>query len=90
MATKKPNQKVIDQVLSRAHYLANQMIFSANNRKDKLKGHPKVGGHSSATASALHILGALHLFVKTGFDHICNKPHASPADHSFNYLLGLF
>ncbi len=90
MATKKPPSKVVDEILSRAHYLANQMIFSANDRKDKLKGHPKVGGHSSASASALHILGALHLFVKSGFDHICNKPHASPADHSFNYLLDLF
>ena len=62
----------------------------ANNRKDKEKGDPKVGGHSSASSGALHMLTALHLFVKTGFDHICNKPHASPADHSLNYLLDLF
>ncbi|MCB0376895.1 MAG: pyruvate dehydrogenase [Bdellovibrionales bacterium] len=65
------------------------MIFQANVRKDKAKGDPKVGGHSSASSSALHILGTLHLLVKTGFDHIANKPHASPADHSFNYLLDL-
>ncbi|HRO66109.1 MAG TPA: pyruvate dehydrogenase, partial [Pseudobdellovibrionaceae bacterium] len=50
---------------------------------------PKIGGHASASASALHIMGALHLIVKSGFDHIANKPHASPTDHSYNYLLNL-
>jgi pyruvate dehydrogenase E1 component len=77
----------LKNIFSRAHYLATQMIYQANNRKDKAKGDPKVGGHASGSSSALHILGALHLFVKKGYDHICNKPHASPADHAFNYLL---
>ncbi|MCB0391309.1 MAG: pyruvate dehydrogenase, partial [Bdellovibrionales bacterium] len=63
------------------------MIFMANHRDDKEKGDPKVGGHSSASSSAIHITGALHLLVKSGFDHIANKPHASPADHAYNYLL---
>lgn len=84
------SKDVLDKICSRAHYLANQMIFQANHRSDKAKGDPKIGGHSSASSSALHILGALHLAVKTGFDHIANKPHASPADHSYNYLLDLF
>lgn len=84
------SKEVLDKICSRAHYLANQMIFQANHRSDKAKGDPKIGGHSSASSSALHILGALHLVVKTGFDHIANKPHASPADHSYNYLLDLF
>ncbi|AZZ38379.1 pyruvate dehydrogenase [Bdellovibrio sp. qaytius] len=65
------------------------MIFQANIR-EKDKGDPKIGGHQSASASALHIMGALHLIVKSGFDHIANKPHASPTDHSYNYLLDLF
>ncbi len=80
----------LNSIARRAHYLATQMIYQANHRDDKEKGDPKVGGHSSASASALHILGALHLVVKTGFDHIANKPHASPTDHSYNYLLDLF
>ncbi|MGE3759921.1 MAG: pyruvate dehydrogenase, partial [Pseudobdellovibrionaceae bacterium] len=79
-----------ERIALRAHYLATQMIFQANHRDDKEKGDPKIGGHIAASASALHILGALHLAVKTGFDHIANKPHASPADHSYNYLLDLF
>jgi len=83
-------KNTLDSIARRAHYLATQMIFQANNRSDKDKGDPKVGGHQSASASALHIMGALHLIVKSGFDHIANKPHASPTDHSYNYLLDLF
>ena len=82
--------KTMDSIIRRAHYLANQMIYLANHRDDKMKGDPKVGGHSSASASAIHIMGVLHLLLKSGFDHISNKPHASPADHAFNYLLDLF
>jgi len=82
--------KNAESVFKRAHYLANQMIFMANNDRKKSKGDPKVGGHSSGSSSALHIMGALHLYVKSSFDHIANKPHASPADHSFNYLLDMF
>ncbi|MBX3032678.1 MAG: pyruvate dehydrogenase [Bdellovibrionaceae bacterium] len=65
------------------------MIYQANHRAEKSKGDPKIGGHPAAAASALHILGALHLIVKSGHDMIANKPHASPADHSYNYLLDL-
>jgi pyruvate dehydrogenase E1 component len=83
-------KEVLDRICGRAHYLATQMIWLANNRDDKEKGDPKIGGHPAASASSLHILGALHLVVKTGFDFIANKPHASPADHSYNYLLDLF
>jgi len=84
------SQDVLNKISLRAHYLATQMISQANHRSEKSKGDPKVGGHASASASALHILGALHLIVKTGFDFIANKPHASPTDHSYNYLLDLF
>lgn len=87
---KLPDRKLLETVASRVHYLATQMIYQANHRADKAKGDPKIGGHASASASALHIMGALHLIVKTGFDHIANKPHASPTDHSYNYLLDLF
>ncbi len=83
------NKNTLDSIARRAHYLATQMIHQANIR-DKEKGDPKIGGHQSGSASALHIMGALHLVVKSGFDHIANKPHASPTDHAYNYLLNLF
>src|SRR6202030_692610 len=79
--------EVLNAVARRAHYLANKMIVMANSRDNVEKGDPKVGGHSSASSSALHVLGALHLVMKSGFDWIANKPHASPADHAYNYLL---
>lgn len=81
--------EVLNLIARRAHYLANKMIYSANHRDNVEKGDPKIGGHSSASSSALHILGALHLVSKTGFDWIANKPHAAPADHAYNYLLDL-
>lgn len=86
---KELSRETLESIARRAHYLATQMIYQANNRTDKEKGDPKVGGHVAACASALHIMGALHLIVKSGFDHIANKPHASPTDHSYNYLLDL-
>jgi len=80
---------VLNRIASRAKYLATRMIYEANHRSDKQKGDPKIGGHAAASSSTLHIAGALHLVVKTGFDFIANKPHASPTDHAYNYLLGL-
>ncbi|MDE0518707.1 MAG: pyruvate dehydrogenase, partial [Bdellovibrionales bacterium] len=85
----KTDLKTLNEIAKKAHLILNQMIYSANYRKDQEKGDPKVGGHCSASTSALHILGALHLIVKTGYDYIANKPHASPTDHAYNYLLGL-
>lgn len=81
--------KTLEKIVKRAHYFATQMIHIANNRSDKEKGDPKIGGHPAACASALHILSAIHLVVKSGFDHLAVKPHASPTDHSINYLLDL-
>ena len=89
-AMKNVPRETVEAIARRAHYFATQMIYQANNRTDKEKGDPKIGGHASGSASALHIMGALHLLVKTGFDHIANKPHASPTDHAYNFLLDLF
>ena len=75
---KQEELKTLNEIAKRAHLILNQMIYSANHRSDQEKGDPKTGGHCSASASALHILGALHLVVKSGYDHIANKPHASP------------
>lgn len=89
MKKDKISGKTLDNVIKRALYLATQMIWQANHRPDKEKGDPKVGGHPAASSSSLHILAALHLFVKSGYDFFANKPHASPSDHSLNYLLDL-
>ena len=88
-STQKLNIDVLHKLTQRALYLSAQMIHRANHRSDKEKGDPKVGGHQSASASAIHILGALQLVVQSGFDHLAVKPHASPVNHAYNYLLKL-
>ncbi len=87
MKNEKPDIALLENLALRAHYYAMQMIDIANHQREHDRTDPKVGGHPAASASALHILGALHLWVKGPFDHIAVKPHASPADHSYNYML---
>lgn len=89
MDLKKIDYKSIYSISERALYFSTQMIHMANTRKDKAKGDPKIGGHPAACSSYLHIAAALHLVVRTGFDHIAVKPHAAPMDHVFNYFLDL-
>ena len=81
---------VQERILNRAFVQAMAMIHLANNRKDKDPTDPKVGGHPASCASAMHILGALHLDVREPQDFVCCKPHASPVDHSLQNLLQLF
>ncbi len=82
--------EVLRSIVGRVHAHAMTMIYLANDRDDVQKGDPKVGGHPSASSSALHLLSTLHLWVKNPQDYIACKPHASPTDHANNYLLRLF
>lgn len=86
---KQVKKEVLDRICGRVHYMTTQMIYLANHREDKEKGDPKVGGHPAACSSSLHITGALHMLVKSGFDFIANKPHAAPVDHTYNYVMNL-
>lgn len=83
------SKEVLDRICARVHYMTTQMIYLANHREENQKGDPKVGGHPAACSSQLHIAGALHMLVKTGFDFIANKPHAAPLDHTYNYMMDL-
>ncbi len=78
---------LLEKTAKLAHYYAMAMIDQANHHREKDRTDPKIGGHPAACSSALHILGALHLHVKGPFDHLAIKPHASPADHAYNFLL---
>ena len=66
------------------------MIYDANHRDDIMEGDPKVGGHPAACSSCIHIMSSLHLGVRQPQDWLAVKPHASPNDHSLDYLMGLF
>ncbi|MEO5667117.1 MAG: pyruvate dehydrogenase [Bdellovibrionota bacterium] len=88
-APKDPSRDVLNSIIKRVQTHTMNMIYLANSRDDVEKGDPKVGGHPSACSSALHLLSCLHLVVKNPQDYMAIKPHASPVDHSNNYLLHL-
>jgi len=82
---------VLNRITDRAFFLALQMIEIANHKRPVPdRGEPKVGGHPSACASSQHILAAIHLVLRNPEDYFANKPHVSPIDHAFNYLLHNF
>ena len=81
---------LLDRIITRAQAQVQTLIYLANHEREKKKGDPKVGGHPASCASSLHLLGALHLVVREPSDWIACKPHASPVDHTYHNLLGLF
>src|SRR4051812_1005533 len=79
---------VLNRITERAFFMALQMIDFANHKRPEAeKGEPKVGGHPSACASSQHILAAIHLVMRNPEDYFACKPHVSPIDHAFNFLL---
>ena len=48
----------------------------------------KVGGHQASSASLVSLLTALYFVILRPEDHIAVKPHAAPAFHVIQYLLG--
>ncbi len=88
-APPQPSLFTLSSIIRRIQAHAMNMIYLANNRDDVEKGDPKVGGHPSACSSSLHLLSALHMVVKNPQDFLAIKPHASPIDHTNNFLLRL-
>jgi pyruvate dehydrogenase E1 component len=79
--------ETLESIERRLLWLSTQIIHYANNVRPSLeKG--KVGGHQASSASVATILTALYFgFLRPG-DRISIKPHASPAFHAAQYLLG--
>ena len=84
------NFELLHRITDRAYWMALEMIHLANHRPLKEKGEPKVGGHPTACASSKHILAAIHLVMRKPEDYLACKPHISPMDHAFNFLLHNF
>src|SRR5579883_1751911 len=79
--------QVLDAIQRRVLWLSTLMIHYANNvrpRQDTLK----VGGHQASSASVVTILTALYFRYLRAGDRVSIKPHASPAFHAIQYLLG--
>jgi pyruvate dehydrogenase E1 component len=83
----RPSAQVLENIINRIQTHVMTMIYLANHRNDIEKGDPKIGGHPAACSSALHMLSTLHMIMRTPYDFMACKPHASPTDHTNNYLL---
>jgi pyruvate dehydrogenase E1 component len=78
---------VIDAVARRVLWLSTLMIHHANHDRPDVDGL-KVGGHQASCASVASILATLHLDFLRPHDRLAVKPHAAPAYHALQYLMG--
>ena len=77
----------LDAIQRRVLWLGTNIVHHANH----LRPNPektKVGGHQASSASIVTILTALYFHYLREGDRVSIKPHASPAYHSVQYLLG--
>ncbi len=72
---------------SKVQWLSAWTIHNANNIRPN-PGGMKVGGHQASCASLAQIMSALYFGILTPRDRVAVKPHASPAFHAIQYLLG--
>ena len=79
--------ETLDRVAQRVLWLAVRMVDSANRDRADSDGI-KVGGHQASSASMVGILTALWFGHLNAQDQVAVKPHASPAFHAIQYLLG--
>nr|VFK66827.1 MAG: pyruvate dehydrogenase E1 component [Candidatus Kentron sp. UNK]VFK72282.1 MAG: pyruvate dehydrogenase E1 component [Candidatus Kentron sp. UNK] len=77
----------LEALNKKVHWLSAWTIHHANHLRPKRDGL-KVGGHQASSASLAAIMSALYFHVLTPRDRVAVKPHASPAFHAIQYLLG--
>ena len=82
-----PDLGTLREIARRVRWLATAMIDAANRGRPNTSGI-KVGGHPASSASMVEIMVALWFHELTALDRVSVKPHASPALHAINYLLG--
>ncbi|HXL69906.1 MAG TPA: hypothetical protein VN935_01590, partial [Rhizomicrobium sp.] len=78
---------VLAELEKKVLWLASWIIHNANHLRDNDDGL-KVGGHQASSASLATILTTLYFAVLKPEDRIAVKPHAGPAFHAIQYLLG--
>jgi pyruvate dehydrogenase E1 component len=84
---RRSDDQALDAIARRVLWLAIRMIHEANNVRPNRDGI-KVGGHQASSASVVSILTALYFRWLRDGDLVAVKPHASPAYHAIQYLLG--
>ncbi|GAA1842689.1 pyruvate dehydrogenase [Microbacterium koreense] len=78
---------VLDRIAQRVLWLSTAIVDGANRGRPNESG-VKVGGHQASSASMVGIMTSLWFSELTAEDRVSVKPHASPALHAINYLLG--
>src|SRR5881394_1046248 len=78
---------VLEAIQRRVLWLSTSIVHHANHVRENLDGL-KVGGHQASSASVVSILTALYFGYLRAGDRVGIKPHASPAFHAVQYLLG--
>src|SRR3984885_11120761 len=78
---------VLREVEDRVLWLSTAIVHHANRVRPNPSGL-KVGGHQASSASMVSIMTALWFRHLRAEDRVSVKPHASPALHAINYLLG--
>jgi pyruvate dehydrogenase E1 component len=78
---------LLDRIQRRVLWLATAIVHHANRVRPNPSGI-KVGGHQASSASMVSLMTALWFEHLEAPDRVSVKPHASPALHAINYLLG--
>jgi pyruvate dehydrogenase E1 component len=78
---------LLDELTRKVLWLSSWMIHNANHIRPNVDG-VRVGGHQASSASMAAILSVLYFAVLKPEDRVAVKPHASPAYHAIQYLLG--
>ena len=79
--------EILRELERKVLWLSSWMIHHANHIRPSRDGL-KVGGHQASSASVATLMTALYFDVLTPSDRVAVKPHASPAFHAIQYLLG--
>ena len=79
--------RILDAIQHRVLWLGTLMVHHANHVRSN-PDNLKVGGHQASSASMASILTALYFYHLKSGDRVSIKPHASPAYHAVQYLLG--
>lgn len=75
------------EVERRILWLSTLIVHHANNVRPSTE-KSKIGGHQASSASVVSIITALYFHFLRAGDRVSIKPHASPAFHAAQYLLG--
>ncbi|TDC98291.1 pyruvate dehydrogenase [Actinomadura sp. 7K507] len=78
---------MLDEIQRRVLWLGTRIVDAANRERDTGDGL-KVGGHQASSASLVTAMTALWFAHLDAEDRVAVKPHASPAFHAIQYLLG--